>query len=82
MRTTVRLDDALLTAVKKLAVERGTTLTAVLEEALREKLARVHGLAPSAAAPALPTFRGKGPRAGVDLHDTAALLDLMNHADA
>jgi hypothetical protein len=82
MRTTVRLDDALLTAVKRLAVERGTTLTAVFEEALREKLAHAGALALNAAAPVLPTYRGKGPRAGIDLHDTSALLDLMDHADA
>jgi predicted transcriptional regulator len=40
MRTTVRLDDALTKGVKKYAAERSLTLTAVIEEALKEKLAR------------------------------------------
>jgi hypothetical protein len=38
MRTTLDLDDALLRAAKKYAAERGTTLTAVIEEALRRQL--------------------------------------------
>jgi len=76
MRTTVRLDDNLLAAAKRHAAETGQTLTAVLESALRESLAR-------RAAPVSPrrvrlkTFRGGGVRAGVDLDDSAALLDLM-----
>jgi hypothetical protein len=39
MRTTLDLDDELLRATKRLAAERGTTLTALLEEALRLLLA-------------------------------------------
>jgi hypothetical protein len=76
MRTTVRLDEHLLAEAKKHAAESGTTLTAVLEQALRESLAR-------RSAPARPrrlrlkTFRGGGVRAGVDLDDAASLLDLM-----
>jgi hypothetical protein len=38
MNTTVNLDDALLRAAKRRVAERGTTLTSVLEEALRELL--------------------------------------------
>ena len=80
MRTTVRLDDELLTEVKKLAASRGMTLTAVLDEALREMLARrSQG---GAAEPAwLPTFKGRGLQPGVDLDDSAALLELMEGAD-
>lgn len=40
MRTTIRLDDALLLEVKREAAETGMTLTAVIEESLRERLAR------------------------------------------
>ncbi len=76
MRTTVRLDEHLLAEAKSHAAASGTTLTAVLEQALRESLARR-----SAAAPAkrtrLKTFRGGGVRAGVDLDDSASLLDVM-----
>lgn len=76
MRTTIRLDDALLEKAKRAALERGTTLTAVIEDALRR------ALIPTAARPreqvSLPTFRGDGLRPGVDLDDTAALLDVMD----
>ena len=79
MRTTVRLDEHLLAEAKKHAAATGTTLTTVLEQALRESLARR-----SAAAPARPvrlkTFNGGGVRAGVDLDDSASLLDLMGGA--
>lgn len=80
MRTTIRLDDELLRAAKRAAVERGTTLTAVIEDALRR------ALAPAGAERRepfrLPTFHGDGLRPGVDLDDTAALLDLMDEHDA
>jgi hypothetical protein len=39
MRTTLDLDDRLLRAAKKRAVEEGTTLTRVIEEALRHHVA-------------------------------------------
>jgi hypothetical protein len=39
MRTTLDLDDALLRHAKKLAAEEGKTLTRVVEEALRERVA-------------------------------------------
>jgi predicted transcriptional regulator len=37
MRTTIRLDPHLLAEAKKLAAASGRTLTAVIEEALREE---------------------------------------------
>jgi putative antitoxin of VapBC-like toxin-antitoxin system len=80
MRTTIRLDDELLRDAKRVAVERGTTLTAVIEDALRR------ALAPAEAGRREPftmlTYRGDGLRPGVDLDDTAALLDLMDEHDA
>lgn len=80
MRTTLRLDDQLLERAKKLAAERRTTLTAIFEEALREKLARSSEPPPRSAERPLPTFSGNGPRPGVDLHDSAGLLDVMSDA--
>ncbi len=77
MRTTVRLDQHLLREAKELAAKTGRTLTAVIEEALRENLARQRNRrTPSGAS--LPRFKGKGLRPGVDLDDNAGLLDLMN----
>lgn len=76
MRTTVRLDAHLLAEAKKRAAEKGMTLTAILEESLRESLARRK--AQTRVRPVrLKTVRGGGVRAGVDLDDSAALLDLM-----
>ena len=74
MRTTIRLDDALLKAAKQHASNTGRTLTAVIEDALRRELARrdVERIAPE-----LPTFRGNGTLPGVDLDSNASLLDLM-----
>lgn len=77
MRTTVRLDENLLREAKRLAATSGRTLTAVIEDALRQILAR-SGKRRSEAPVALPTFRGTGLQPGVDLDDSAALLDAMD----
>ena len=81
MRTTVRLDDALLKQVKQYAVEEGMTLTAVLHQALRELLAARRRVRDQGRAP-LPSFGGQGLQPGVDLDDAAALLELMERGDA
>ena len=79
MRTTVRLDSHLLKEVKKLAADSGTSMTAVIEDALREKLARRHQPRSRSKAK-FTTFRGRGLQPGVDLDNSAALLDLMESA--
>ncbi len=80
MRTTIRLDDQLLVALKKFAAEKGTTMTAIIEDALRRAL-----VPPSASKrPSrirLTTFGGKGLQPGVDLDDTASLIDRMERAN-
>jgi hypothetical protein len=77
MRTTIRLDPHLLAEAKKFAAGSGRTLTAVIEEALREVLARRRrSSAPKR--PKLTIVGGRGPRPGVDLDDTSALLDVMD----
>jgi Arc/MetJ family transcription regulator len=76
MRTTVRLDEHLLAEAKKHAAESGKTLTSVLEDALRESLARRNMHAKSKPV-RLKTVKGGGVRAGVDLDDSASLLDVM-----
>jgi len=76
MRTTIRLDDDLLREAKRQAAASGRTLGAVIEDALREALSRrpAEGRREHVR---LTTFRGQGVRPGVDLDDSAALLDLM-----
>jgi hypothetical protein len=77
MRTTVRLDGALLERAKREAARRGVTLTALIQQGLRLVLA-----GPSRRAPRqrveLPVCRaGGGTLPGVDLDNSAALLDRM-----
>lgn len=81
MRTTIRLDDALLLAAKDLAARTGRTLTAVIEDALREVLAR----RPTMQDPGkiqLTVVGGEGDEyglwPGVDLDDSAALFEVMD----
>lgn len=75
MRTTVRLNDRLLRSAKEYAARHGRTLTAVLEDALRQFLTRSER--PEGAPSFEPvTFKGNGVRHGVDLDDSAALWDL------
>lgn len=76
MRTTIRLDEALLARAKELAARTGRTLTAVIEDALRAAL--VQGRSRRRAERIeLPTFGSGGTLPGVDLDDTASLADLM-----
>ncbi len=77
MRTTVRLDDDLLRQTKALAAQTGRTLTAVIEDALRETLARSRSRRGRSRV-VLPTFKGSGLRPGVDLDDSAGLLEIMD----
>lgn len=76
MRTTVRMDGRLLADAKKYAADSGRTLTAVLEDALREALGRRRRTARRAPV-RLKTVKGGGVRAGVDLDDNAAVRALM-----
>lgn len=80
MRTTVNLSDELLARAKQAALDSGKTLTAIIEEALRERLARSKG--GDAPAVRITTFGGSGLQPGVDLDDSAALLELMESSDA
>lgn len=77
MRTTVRLPDNLLLDAKRFAANSGSTLTALIERSLRETLARLRAPAPTRSPVRLTTCGGQGPRPGVDLDNSAALLDLM-----
>ena len=77
MRTTFRLDEHLLQDAKKLAAESGRSLTAVVEEALREMLAR-RKQNKKKRRPKIPTVGTGGLQPGVDLDNSAALLEIMD----
>lgn len=79
MRTTVRLPDELLKEAKELAIMRETTLTKVIEDALREALLRrKQGRQESLTS--LTTFGEGGLKEGVDLDDSGALRELLEEA--
>ena len=74
MRTTIRLDDALLAEAKALAARTGRSLTRVIEDSLREALVRGEELREPVE---LPVVHGGRLRPGVSLDSTSDLLDIM-----
>jgi hypothetical protein len=76
MRTTVRLDDELLSAAKQRAAADHTTLTALIEDSLRQTLS----VRPPKSGErfSIRAFGGNGVLPGVDLDNSAALRDLMD----
>jgi len=79
MRTTVDLPDDLIIEAKERAAREGRSLSDVVSDAVRGSFAA--GGAPKRMPVKLPTFGHGGLQPGVDLDDSAALLDLMNGAD-
>ena len=79
MRTTVRLDDALLSQAKHEAARRHQTLTALIEQGLRLILAQSRSPRKKRPPIALPVSGVGGLRPGVDLSNSSALLDVMEH---
>jgi hypothetical protein len=76
MRTTLTIDDELLAEFKRVAAATHRTLSYVIQDALRETLARRQEAA--ARQPVrLPVIGGGGLRPGVDLSDDARLLELL-----
>lgn len=81
MRTTVRLDEALMERARQEAARRGTTLTSLIEQGLRLALRRPvkrprHNIV------SLPECHaGGGVLPGVDLNDSAGLLERLDGRD-
>ena len=80
MRTTVRLNEALLAEAKKKAAESHRTLTTVIEDALRESFSRQRPSGKQRRV-RLPKAGRGGLQPGVDLDNTADLLDRMDSLD-
>ncbi len=74
MRTTIRLDDKTLREAKARAAERGIPLNDFIADAVRAALQRREK---RIAAVVVPTFPGGALLPGIDLDDSAALLDAM-----
>jgi hypothetical protein len=65
--------------LERLAARLNTSKSEVLRQGLAALDASTQrGGTGGASAPALPRFKGQGLQAGVDLDDTASLLDLMD----
>lgn len=79
----VYLDPPDRERLERLAAELDATKSDVLRQGLVALEAQTrHALPGQAAARPLPTFAGQGLQPGVDLDDTASLLDLMDARDA
>lgn len=77
MRTTVRLDDALLERAKHEARRRGETLTALIERGLRLVLAKPQPRRERRHVRIPVSNAGGGLLPGVDLDNGAALADIL-----
>lgn len=81
MRTTVRLPDDLFRRAKARAAASGITFTQLLEDALRLALREPERASEDDATYEVqPLPGGKGLQPGIDLDDSAGLLDVMEEA--
>ena len=77
MRTTVRLDDELLAEAKRYATRTGRTLTSLIDEGLREVLARGERRAPAKRVELLTGGEG-GLRPGIRSDSFSEVLDQLD----
>lgn len=77
MRTTVNIDDSLLSQARDLALRSHRTLGDVVDDALRVLLAQ-RGADVDVVEVDLPVYGGSGLRPGVDLEDKEALAALLD----
>lgn len=83
MRALLEIDETVLAAAEREAARRGKSLSAFVELALSAFVAPPdRGASTSRERIALPTFRGEGLQPGVNLDDSAALLEMMESPDA
>jgi hypothetical protein len=80
MRTTLTIDSEVLAEFKKQAAQTHRTLSALIEGALREHLARQRDVAATKPVE-FPIVTGRGLAPGVDLARNVALLDFVDEAD-
>lgn len=83
MRTTVNIEDALLRAAQTVADREGTTVTQVIEDALRDALSKEC----AQARVTFPTSAVNGAGGlnlppGLDINDTSAVLSYLDALDA
>jgi hypothetical protein len=75
MRTTLNIDDQVLSLAKHQAIEQGITLTRVVENALHDALFKKEEKIEKIS---LITVKGAGVKPGIDLQHSSSLLDIMD----
>ena len=77
MRTTINLPDDLILQAKKAALDADTTLTEIIANALRAALSK-RPRKPPGKKTRLITYGKGGTFPGIDISDSATLLDIMD----
>ncbi len=80
VRTTIRMTPELMRELKQVAAREGVTITLLIEDAVREALARRRAKAPRPSPARLPTAGRGGVWPGVSLDDMSSVLDGMDAA--
>jgi hypothetical protein len=74
----INMRPDLIAQLRRIAADTGRTLSDVIEEAVRESLARRGARKEGRGRFRLPVFRGQGGLAqGINLDDTASLIEIM-----
>ena len=81
MRTTLNLDPELMREVKQTAARTGRTIGAVVEDLLRESLGRAKANRGKRHVKLLVSSHALGLQPGVDLDNSASLLDILDSGD-
>jgi hypothetical protein len=82
MRTTLSMDEQLLREAKSRAAISGVTLSAFIEQSVREKLARFKEISDNDRRPLLVFHKTGGVMPGINLDKTSELLSQMDEWDA
>ena len=77
MRTTLTIDDHLLSAAKAVAARTHRSIGSVFEDALRQMLARADDPRFTTGVVSLPTDGGSGLQPGVDLENRDQIAELL-----
>ena len=77
MRTTLTIDDHLLSEAKAIAAHTHRSIGSVFEDALRQMLARAEDRGSIIGAVSLPTDGGSGLQPGVDLQNKEQIAELL-----